>query len=194
MDRVLHSRAAMVRRRVLAAMIVAGMALTWKCARFGMDLLGAVHACRVSGPVESENRAVKTIVVPCRSRNLERVARVLSVLKNKRGEVMRVDGESAVRITDLALDVDRLVQIAWQLDTIEGLGDSGIRDWILSVRSSATVEAEWITHLERVPTRGEITILKIIPDDRARKLIVVANDAGYVRVRADVGNRRDMPR
>jgi hypothetical protein len=137
---------------------------------------------------------VKTSVVRCSGRNLERVAAVLSVLKNKRGEVMRLEGDNAVRITDLAPDVDRLVQIAHQLDTIEDVDDSGIRDWILSVRSWATVEAEWLTHLERVPTRGPITILKIIPDDRARKLIVVANDAGYVRVRADVRYREDMPR
>ncbi len=128
------------------------------------------------------------------------VAQVLGRLKGEQGDVIVYVPGSALIITDLASNINRMMRILKEIDqpgTNEKL-------WIINLRNTdATQMAQKLGEIFQVAqigkTKGaapapggakpkpgdltlEMTISKIIPDERSNQLIVIANERAYARV------------
>jgi general secretion pathway protein D len=129
------------------------------------------------------------------------VAQVLGRLKGEQGDVIVYAPGNALIITDLASNINRMMRILREIDQ-PGAGE---KVWIISIKNTAATEmAQKLGEIFQVaqvgkkagappPAAGgakpkvgdlttEMTISKIIPDERSNQLIVIANERAYARV------------
>jgi type II secretory pathway component GspD/PulD (secretin) len=114
--------------------------------------------------------------------DLAELAGALRELASERGQVVVNARRRTVRVTDLPWEVDRLLRIVRAIDRPDA-GDEKI--WTATVEFALASEmAARLNELfeDRWPYSNE-TISAIVPDDRRNRLIIVANDRGYWRVR-----------
>jgi general secretion pathway protein D len=128
------------------------------------------------------------------------VAQVLGRLKGEQGDVIVYAPGNALIITDLASNINRMMRILREIDQ-PGAGE---KVWIISIKNTAATEmAQKLGEIFQVAQVGkkagapppaggakpkvgdltaEMTISKIIPDERSNQLIVIANERAYARV------------
>jgi type II secretory pathway component GspD/PulD (secretin) len=127
-------------------------------------------------------KPIKTSEVRVTCVRLHEAADVLNQVKSERGQIVVNYRRQTIRVTDVAWDVDRMLQI---VRAIQRPAAQDQRVWFAHVQWGLASEMaaklkELFTGAEWLP--GE-SISAIIPDDRGKQLIIVANDRGYERIR-----------
>ncbi|HVZ71943.1 MAG TPA: type II secretion system secretin GspD [Polyangia bacterium] len=137
--------------------------------------------------------------------DINEINNVLTRLKGEQGDIVVYAPQNALIITDRATNVARMLKI---LDEIDQPGASGEKVWIVTVHNTAATDmATKLADIFQVaqvgskktgaaaPTPGaaakaakagdlstELTVSKIIPDERSNQLIVIATERAYQRV------------
>jgi general secretion pathway protein D len=148
------------------------------------------------------NESYVTRMVRVENADPNEVAQVLGRLKGEQGDVIVYAPGSALIITDLASNINRMLRILKEIDQ-PGAGE---KVWIINIKNTdATQMAQKLGEIFQVAqigkTKGtapaapaggakakvgdltmEMTISKIIPDERSNQLIVIANERAYARV------------
>ena len=135
-------------------------------------------------------------------------ATVLGRLKGEQGDIVVFAPQSALVITDLASNINRMLKVLREIDR-EGPGE---KVWIISLKNTAASDmAQKLAEIFQVqqiggkkggggapapaggapghprPKVGDLTaemiISKIIPDERSNQLIVIATERSYARVK-----------
>ena len=121
------------------------------------------------------------------------VADVFTQMKSEWGDVVVHARKRTVRITDLPWEIDRMASIAGEIDQPDAAEPQSVerrqKIWILTVKFG--LASDLATKLSELFGEGwsrdrahdRARIWAIIPDDRQNRLIVVADERGYVRVR-----------
>jgi general secretion pathway protein D len=144
-----------------------------------------------------------TRLVHVENSDVNEMSQVLSRLKGEQGDIIVFLPQNALIITDRATNVDRMLRIMKEIDQPGGTGE---KVWIVQVHNTAASEmAQKLADIFQVaqlgskkgaapaPTPGapkpktgdlvtELTISKIIPDERSNQLIVIATERAYARV------------
>ena len=127
-------------------------------------------------------RPIKTSEVHVTCVRLHEVANAFNQLTSKGGQVIVNSRRQTIRVTDVAWDVDRMMHVA---RAIQRPAARDQRIWFAYVRGSAASDVA--RNLKELFDGGEWLpgerISAIIPDDRGKQLIVVANERGYARIR-----------
>jgi len=129
---------------------------------------------------------VKSRAVRVRHVDVQEIAGVLREVKSERGQVIADTRKKIIRVTDLSSDVDRILRVVRALDR-PAAADQHV--WFVPVKwglasDMAAKLVEIYPDDAELPRGGRITA--IIPDDRRQRLIVVANDRGYMRIKIAV--------
>jgi general secretion pathway protein D len=133
------------------------------------------------------------------------MSQVLTRLKTEQGDIIAYPPQGALIITDVSSAVDRMVRILEELDQPA----QGEKVWIVRMKNTAASEmAQKLAEIFKVEQLGgrrgaaaapapgapapkprgvadlamEMTISKMIPDERSNQLIVIANDRAYARL------------
>jgi general secretion pathway protein D len=133
------------------------------------------------------------------------VAQVLARLKGEQGDVIVYAPQNALVVTDLASNITRMMRILREIDQ-PGTGE---KIWMIGLKNvSAGEMAQKLGDIFQVATLGgksgatgtppngnagasrlriddltsEMTISKLIPDERSNQLIVIASERAYARV------------
>ena len=152
------------------------------------------------GSLVPENESYVTRMVRVENSDPNEVAQVLGRLKGEQGDVIVYAPGNALIITDLASNINRMMRILREIDQ-PGAGE---KVWIISIKNTAATEmAQKLGEIFQVAQVGkkagapppagggkpkvgdlttEMTISKIIPDERSNQLIVIANERAYARV------------
>jgi general secretion pathway protein D len=147
-----------------------------------------------------------TRLVRVENADVNEMATVLGRLKGEQGDIIPYAPQSALIITDRAVNVDRMVRI---MNEIDQPGGSGEKVWIVTVHNTAASDmAQKLGDIFQVAQLGskrggatppspgtpgnkplkpgdlstELTISKIIPDERSNQLIVIATERAYARL------------
>ncbi|MDB4979549.1 MAG: ral secretion pathway protein, partial [Myxococcales bacterium] len=136
--------------------------------------------------------------------DINEVNNVLTRLKGEQGDIILYPPQNALIITDRGTNIARMLRI---LDEIDQPGASGEKVWIVTVHNTAASEMATkladIFQVQQVGSKktgapapapgqanrtkatdlnSELTISKIIPDERSNQLIVIATERAYARV------------
>jgi len=133
------------------------------------------------GDPEPAPGPTKTEVIYVRNRDIDELASLLQPLESERGRVTVQMPTSSVHIEGLPDDVDRMAAIVREVDQPE---TAGLRIWTIPVRDPSEMARkldELADHNRGWPDASNIA--KIIPDDVGHRLIVVADDAGYLHLK-----------
>ena len=151
------------------------------------------------------SEAFVTRLVRVENSDVNEIAQVLTRIKGEQGDIVVYAPQSALIITDLASNLSRMLRI---LDEIDQPG-AGEKIWIVRMKNTAASEmAQKLAEIFQVNQLGgkkggastpppaggakpagkqsdlaaEMTISKIIPDERSNQLILIANERAYARV------------
>lgn len=146
-----------------------------------------------------------TRLVRVENSDVNEVAQVLTRLKGEQGDIIVYPPQGAMIITDVASNLNRMLRILKEIDQ-PGMGE---KVWIVRMKNTAASEmAQKLAEIFQVSQIGgkkggaaatpgapaggakprtgdlssEMTISKIIPDERSNQLIVIANERAYARV------------
>jgi general secretion pathway protein D len=147
-----------------------------------------------------------TRLVRVENSDVNEVAQVLTRLKGEQGDIIVYPPQGAMIITDVGSNINRMLRILREIDQ-PGMGE---KVWIVRMKNTAASEmAQKLAEIFQVAkiggTKGgaapaapaaapgaarpktgdlssEMTISKIIPDERSNQLIVIANERAYARV------------
>jgi general secretion pathway protein D len=148
-----------------------------------------------------------TRLVRVENADVNEIAQVLGRLKSEAGDVVVFAPQGVLIITDVASNVDRMVRILREIDQ----AGTGEKVWIVRIKNTAAGEmASKLAEIFQVAQLGgkrgggtpppsggatagkqppkagdlsaEMSISKIIPDERSNQLIVIANERAYARV------------
>ena len=149
-----------------------------------------------------------TRLVRVENADVNEMTTVLTRIKGEQGDIVPYPPQNALIITDRAVNIDRMLRIMGEIDQP---GGSGEKVWIVTVHNTAATEMAQkladifqvaqlggkrggATSSTPVPATGgnkaakpgdlstELTISKIIPDERSNQLIVIATERAYARV------------
>jgi general secretion pathway protein D len=147
--------------------------------------------------------AYVTRLVRLENADVNEMSTVLTRIKGEQGDIVPYVPQNALIITDRAVNIDRMVRILKELDQP---GGSGEKVWVVTVHNTAASEmAQKLGDIFQVQQLGkktgqaaaaapggqkpkgsdlasELSISKIIPDERSNQLIVIATDRAYARV------------
>jgi general secretion pathway protein D len=159
-----------------------------------------------------------TRLVRVENSDANEVAQVLGRLKGEQGDVVVYPPQGALIITDTSANISRMLKILHDIDQPA----TGEKVWMISVKNMAATEmAQKLGEIFQVAQLGrggagrgapppgapppppgarnrasdlaaEMTVSKIIPDERSNQLIVIANERTYYRVLTLV-KRLDVP-
>jgi general secretion pathway protein D len=146
--------------------------------------------------------------------DINEVNNVLTRLKGEQGDIILYPPQNALIITDRGTNIARMLRI---LNEIDQPGASGEKVWIVTLHNTAASEMATkladIFQVQQVgskktgaaaPAPGqanrtksadlntELTISKIIPDERSNQLIVIATERAYARV-VSLVKKLDVP-
>ncbi|HVR01329.1 MAG TPA: secretin N-terminal domain-containing protein, partial [Polyangia bacterium] len=147
-----------------------------------------------------------TRLVRIENGDVNELSTVLSRLKGEQGDIIPYAAQNALIITDRGVNIDRMLQV---LKEIDQPGGSGEKVWVVTVHNTAATEmAQKLADIFQVQQLGskrgtapaapapgspgskpksgdlstELSVSKIIPDERSNQLIVIATDRAYARV------------
>jgi general secretion pathway protein D len=145
-----------------------------------------------------------TRLVRLENADVNEMATVLTRIKGEQGDIVPYVPQNALIITDRATNIDRMIRILKELDQP---GGSGEKVWVVTVHNTAASEMAQklgdIFQVQQLGKKGagapgapppagakpkgsdlasELSISKIIPDERSNQLIVIATDRAYARV------------
>jgi len=131
------------------------------------------------------------------------IAQVLLRLKSEQGDIIVYPPQGALIITDLSSSIDRMLKVVDELDQ----PTQGEKVWMVRMKNtSATEMAQKLAEIVKVEQAGakrvgappsplsagksrsaadlaaEMTVSKLIPDERSNQLIVVAGERAYARL------------
>jgi general secretion pathway protein D len=131
------------------------------------------------------------------------IAQVLLRLKSEQGDIIVYAPQGALIITDLSSSIDRMLKVVDELDQ----PTQGEKVWMIRMKNtSATDMAQKLAEIVKVEQPGakrvgappsplsagksrsaadlaaEMTVSKLIPDERSNQLIVVAGERAYARL------------
>ncbi|MEP6652127.1 MAG: type II secretion system secretin GspD [Myxococcales bacterium] len=134
------------------------------------------------------------------------MSQVLTRLKSEQGDIIAYPPQGALIITDVSSSVDRMMKVLEELDQPA----QGEKVWIIRMKNTAAGEmAQKLAEIFKVEQLGgrrgaaaapaagtpnankargtadlamEMTISKMIPDERSNQLIIVASDRAYARL------------
>jgi hypothetical protein len=125
--------------------------------------------------------SVSAIDVHVVHRDLDEAADLLRRFTRERGGVVVNSFRKTLRIVDVPWEVDRLTRLLREVDEPEARGQ---KIWLLPMYCMVASDfAAVLSAIDDPPSPGGVLISKIVPEDRANQLILVANRAGYRRVR-----------
>ncbi|MEA2698014.1 MAG: ral secretion pathway protein, partial [Myxococcales bacterium] len=151
------------------------------------------------------SEAFVTRLVRVENSDVNEIAQVLTRVKGEQGDIVVYAPQSALIITDLASNLSRMLRILEEIDQ-PGAGE---KIWIVRMKNTAASEmAQKLAEIFQVNQLGgkkggagtpppaggakpagkqsdlaaEMTITKIIPDERSNQLILIANERAYARV------------
>ena len=141
---------------------------------------------------------------------------VLTRLKTEQGDIIPYPPQGALIITDVSSSVDRMMRVLDELDQPM----QGEKVWIVRMKNTAATEmAQKLAEIFKVEQLGgrrgaapaapaagtpaakgraaadlamEMTISKMIPDERSNQLIIIANERAYARLLTLI-HRLDVP-
>ena len=150
----------------------------------------------IDGEVVQADRYV-TRLVRVEHVDANEVSQVLTRLKTEQGDIAVYPSQSALIITDLSSSVTRMLKILDELDQ----PSQGEKIWIVRLHDTAATEmAKKLAEIFKVeqakragnapPPKGksmadlsmEMTVSKMIPDERSNQLIIIATERAYARV------------
>ncbi|HEV3031110.1 MAG TPA: type II secretion system secretin GspD [Polyangia bacterium] len=147
-----------------------------------------------------------TRLVRVENGDVNEISTVLTRLKGEQGDIIPYAAQNALIITDRGVNIDRMLQV---LKEIDQPGGSGEKVWVVTVHNTAATEmAQKLADIFQVQQLGgkrgtapaapapgspgskakpgdlstELSVSKIIPDERSNQLIVIATDRAYARV------------
>ncbi|HEY2729293.1 MAG TPA: type II secretion system secretin GspD [Polyangia bacterium] len=147
-----------------------------------------------------------TRLVRIENGDVNEISTVLARLKGEQGDIIPYAAQNALIITDRGVNIDRMLQV---LKEIDQPGGSGEKVWVVTVHNTAATEmAQKLADIFQVQQVGgkrgaapaapapgaagaksksgdlstELSVSKIIPDERSNQLIVIATDRAYTRV------------
>lgn len=167
-------------------------------------------------PVPAEDRYV-TRLYRLQHVGADEVSQVLTKFKSKEGEIVPYGGGNLLIITDTGSNIRRMLQLVEEID----VGSSGEQIWVEPVHYVTPSElAARLNDLFDIKAGGgapaggggggrggnqpasvsgsggggstEVRVTKIVPDDRAKSLIIVASERAYMRM-LEVIKRVDVP-
>jgi general secretion pathway protein D len=133
------------------------------------------------------------------------MSQVLTRLKTEQGDIISYPPQGAMIITDVSSSVDRMMKVLEELDQPA----QGEKVWIIRIKNTAATEmSQKLAEIFKVEQLGgrrgaaaappagapnankratadlamEMTISKMIPDERSNQLIIIASDRAYARV------------
>jgi general secretion pathway protein D len=142
------------------------------------------------------------------------MSQVLTRLKTEQGDIIAYPPQGALIITDVSSSVDRMMRVLEELDQPA----QGEKVWIVRMKNTAATEmAQKLAEIFKVEQLGgrrgaaapppagaaakgrgvadlamEMTISKMIPDERSNQLIVIASERSYARLLALI-RKLDVP-
>jgi general secretion pathway protein D len=143
-----------------------------------------------------------TRLIRVENADVNEVNNVLTRLKGEQGDIILFAPQNALIITDRATNIARMLRILGEIDQP---GATGEKVWIVTVHNTAASDmAQKLADIFQVAQIGskktgapapapgqankrpdlnsELTISKIIPDERSNQLIVIATERAYARV------------
>ena len=133
------------------------------------------------------------------------MSQVLTRLKSEQGDIIAYPPQGALIITDVSSSVERMTKVLEELDQ----PTQGEKVWIIRMKNTAATEmAQKLAEIFKVEQLGgrrgaaapapagtpnankratpdlaaEMTISKMLPDERSNQLIIIASDRAYARV------------
>ncbi|MBC8132009.1 MAG: hypothetical protein H7X95_03435, partial [Deltaproteobacteria bacterium] len=133
------------------------------------------------------------------------MSQVLTRLKSEQGDIIAYPPQGALIITDVSSSVDRMMKVLEELDQPA----QGEKVWIIRMKNTAATEmAQKLAEIFKVEMLGgrrgaaaapaaapagakgrgaadlamEMTISKMIPDERSNQLIIIASERAYARL------------
>jgi len=206
-------------RLFLAAMDSVGLTVD-ESGRF-YKIIETVKAKQTSMPIFSSDAPVPMTesyvkkVVRVDNGDVNEISQVLVRLKSDQGDVVAYPAQAMMIITDTGRNVNSMMKILSEID----LPVQGDKVWLIRVKNSSAVDmAGKLAELFQVaqlggPKRGnapppagptpkgrsrnadlatELSISKMIPDERSNSLIVVASEKAYLRLLATI-EKLDIP-
>lgn len=170
-----------------------------------LRVIESAKASRSGAPFYADGQAhagdgYATQLIRLRAAEPTELARVLDAFKTESGAITAYPSLSALIVTDRETNLARIAAIAAELDT----PGEQTKLWVLPVRHLQAKElAERLAEIlgknavspqARAPTGPAAVALgavRLFPDERAGRLLVVASDAGFARVSA-VAQRLDV--
>jgi general secretion pathway protein D len=175
-----------------------------------LRIIETLRAKTTSIPVYGEDSDVPmtesyvTRLVRVENADVNEIAQVLGRLKGEQGDIIVYAPQGTLVITDLASNINRMMQIMKEIDT----AGTGEKIWIIGVKNTAAVDmAQKLGEIFQVAQLGgrkpgapapgtpaagarqkpgdltnEMMLSKIIPDERSNQLIMIANERAYARV------------
>jgi general secretion pathway protein D len=196
-------------RLFLAALDSVG--LTVEASGKFLRIIETLRAKSTSIPVYGEDSEMPagenyiTRLVRVENADVNEMSTVLTRLKGEQGDIVPYPAQNALIITDRGVNIDRMLRIMREIDQP---GGSGEKVWVVTVHNTAASEmASKLADIFQVQQLGskkgaspapapgspgskpkagdlstELSISKIIPDERSNQLIVIATDRAYARV------------
>jgi general secretion pathway protein D len=133
------------------------------------------------------------------------MSQVLTRLKTEQGDIIAYPPQGALIVTDVSSSVDRMMKVLEELDQ----PTQGEKVWIIRIKNTAATEmSQKLAEIFKVEQLGgrrgaapaapagtpnankrgtadlamEMTISKMIPDERSNQLIIIASERAYARV------------
>jgi hypothetical protein len=155
-----------------------GMLVTHACARIGLCALLAFAAGSRGEPEKSK----WTLSIELSTRNGHAMAGLVRALQAERGHVTVRASHRTVQIAGPPSEIERLGRIIREVDDPD---TAGRRIWTIRTRGVASNLASSLEELaERDPGWPPgMKIPKIIPDDVGHRVMVVADESGFLRVK-----------
>jgi hypothetical protein len=160
-------------------MIVMGSLLTRVCVTCGLAGLLAF----ATGPRSAQADDGRwTLSIQLSTRNANVMAGLVRTLEIDRGTLTVSAWRRTLRIAASAKDIERLVRIIREVDDPDTAGQ---RIWTMPTRRMASNLAERLDYLAEHDRGWPVgaKIPKFVPDDVGHRVIVLTDEAGYLRIK-----------